>query len=103
MTTPGPHGHRRSIRLPAYDYSTSGAYFVTIAAHQQRALFGRMSGLRVELSTLGTLVREEWLMTPKLRQHVELDQFVVMPNHLHAILWLVQPDDSSDSPPTLGR
>lgn len=76
---------------------------MTINAREQRALFGRMSGLRVEPSGLGSLVRDEWLMTATLRRQVDLDEFVVMPNHLHAILWLGQTDDTADASPTLGR
>jgi REP element-mobilizing transposase RayT len=66
---------------------------VAIAGYQQRALFGRMIGLRVDLNSLGTLVRDEWLRTARLRKQVELDEFVVMPYHFHAILWLAQAEN----------
>lgn len=93
-----PGGHRTSARLQAFDYSTPGAYFITIVAHQRRSLFGRIDDGTVRLSNLGQLIQEEWRVTPQLRPAVQLDQFIVMPNHFHAILWLI-----GDTPPPLGR
>jgi REP element-mobilizing transposase RayT len=55
------------------------------------------------LNDLGKLVQDEWRKTPELRPQVELDEFVVMPNHFHAIVWLNSTDDASAPPPTLGR
>jgi REP element-mobilizing transposase RayT len=64
-------------------------------------LFGSMRGVNVELNDLGQLIRDEWLKTAELRKLVELDEFVVMPNHFHAIVWLVEGGDSLEEAPTL--
>jgi len=70
--------HRRSIRLKGYDYSQSGAYFVTICTHNRELLFF-VEGVR-------RILDKEWLKTGCIRQNVILDEFVVMPNHLHGII-----------------
>ncbi|MBI3247833.1 MAG: hypothetical protein HYZ50_15120 [Deltaproteobacteria bacterium] len=80
--------HRRSIRLPGYDYRQSGMYFVTIGTWERQSLFGAVVGGEMRLSEYGQIVKEEWLRTLLLRPGVDLDEFVVMPNHLHGILVL---------------
>jgi putative transposase len=76
---------RRSIRLPNYDYTQDGAYFVTICTYQKACLFGEVTNDEMMLNTLGCIVDEEWLRTASLRPYVELDTYIVMPNHFHAI------------------
>jgi putative transposase len=80
--------HRRSIRLEDYDYSQSGAYFVTICTKSRKCLFGEVEGDTVRLSIYGEIVQEEWLRTAIVRPYVILDEFVVMPNHIHEILFI---------------
>ncbi|MCC6612913.1 MAG: transposase [Anaerolineae bacterium] len=82
--------HRRSIRLPGYDYRGARAYFVTICTAQRQCLFGEVEGERVVLSPAGTIAHEEWLQTASVRQNVGLDLFVIMPNHLHGIIVLTE-------------
>jgi len=79
---------RRSLRLWGYDYSQTGAYFVTICAHERRCLFGGIEGAQISLSPIGEIVAGEWSASADLRRDVELDSFVIMPNHLHGILLL---------------
>ncbi|MCC6803038.1 MAG: hypothetical protein IT319_09150 [Anaerolineae bacterium] len=81
---------RRSIRLRDYDYASEGMYFITLCAHQRECLFGTVddSG-NVQLNTFGAIVQEEWLKTPSIRAEIELDEFVVMPNHFHGIVAIV--------------
>ena len=78
--------NRRSMRLPDYDYSQSGVYFVTICAYRFKSLFGRMVNGNVQLNSLGRLAEEEWKRTALVRPSVDVDLFVVMPNHLHGLL-----------------
>ena len=80
--------HRRSIRLPGFDYASAGAYFVTLVAASRKCRFGRIDGEEMELSDLGRVVEQEWLTTPRMRSGVALGSFVIMSNHLHAIVWL---------------
>ena len=98
--------HRRSTRLRGYDYRREGAYFVTICTYQRLHLFGHIAGDTMHLNQCGQIVRDEWLRTESVRPNVALDAFVVMPNHLHGIIviletltgvgasrWDAQPDD----------
>lgn len=78
--------HRRSIRLPNYDYSRSGIYFVTICTHQKQCLFGEIHDGKMSLNQIGNIVAEEWLNSSKIRQEIELDEWIIMPNHLHGIV-----------------
>ncbi len=78
--------HRRSIRLPGYDYSQSGAYFVTICAYQRQCLFGDVVDGRMVLNQYGAIVADEWQKSSIIRQEIELDEWVVMPNHFHGIV-----------------
>lgn len=80
--------HRRSLRLPGYDYSQTNAYFMTICAAQKKFLFGNIKDGTMRLSAAGQIVVAEWLKTADLRSSVTLDQFTVMPNHFHGILWI---------------
>ncbi len=79
---------RRSIRLKAYDYTQAGTYYVTMCTRDRVCWFGDIVDDAMALNAYGVMVRDEWLETECLRDHVELDEFVVMPNHIHAILSL---------------
>jgi REP element-mobilizing transposase RayT len=83
--------HRRSIRWKGYDYAQPGAYFVTLCTHERACLFGEVVGGEVVLNHFGQIVWDEWFRTADLRPHVKLfaEEFVVMPNHLHGIVWIV--------------
>jgi putative transposase len=89
MSTKG-RKHRRSIRLPGFDYSQPGAYFVTICSYRRKHLFGEVIDGEVALSVDGRSVREEWFNTADIRKNVTLleDEFVIMPNHIHGIIHL---------------
>jgi REP element-mobilizing transposase RayT len=78
--------HRRSIRLKEYDYSQAGAYFVTLCVWQKKCLFGTIVDGIMNLNGNGRIVEKEWLNTGAVRPHVDLDEYMVMPNHFHGIL-----------------
>jgi REP element-mobilizing transposase RayT len=80
---------RRSIRLGGYDYSYPGAYFVTVCAARRGLLFGWISDSRVIENANARIVRDCWLDLPNHYPHVSLDTFVVMPDHIHAIIVLL--------------
>lgn len=90
---------RRSVRLPDYGYAQPGAYCITICAHQRRCIFGKVKDGRVHPSYVGEIVREEWLRTPGVRPDVTLDEWIVMPNHMHAIVFV---GAHGHAPPPLG-
>lgn len=80
--------NRRSIRLKEYDYSSPGWYYVTICTQNQECVLGNVVDGKMVLNQLGEIVQSEWLKTPAVRINLELDEFVVMPNHFHGILIL---------------
>jgi len=82
---PNKH-HRRSIRLPEYDYTQPGAYFVTIVAWQRQSLFGEIIDGQMVINELGKIVAEKWQWLTTQYDYVELGAWVVMPNHFHGIL-----------------
>src|SRR5262245_6084141 len=78
--------HRRSIRLPGYDYSRDGAYFVTICVRGRECILGEMIQGQVDLSVCGHVVAQCWEWLAQRYMDVELDEWVIMPNHLHGIV-----------------
>ena len=82
--------HRRSIRLREYDYSLPGAYFVTICTHRWESLFGIVVDGEMVLNDLGRIVDTEWMRTAEIRSYVKLDEYVVMPNHVHGIVMITE-------------
>ena len=78
--------HRRSIRLPGYDYSQPGAYFVTICIWQRECLLAEIEEGQVTLSRYGEVVNFNWFNLTKVYPHIELNSFVIMPNHIHGII-----------------
>ena len=78
--------HRRSIRLKAYDYSTAGAYFVTIVTQERLCLFGDVTDGEAQLTNAGEMIQQIWHAIPDRFPTIEMDEFVVMPNHVHGIL-----------------
>jgi len=83
--------HRRSIRLKGYDYSQQGLYFITLCCQNRACLFGEVKDGQMILNDAGKIAEEEWMKTPQIRQNTELGEFVVMPNHFHAILEIKYP------------
>jgi len=83
-----PYPQRRPLRLPTYDYSQAGAYFITMCTYLRLPLLGTIREGVVTLSAAGTIFEEERVRTPTFRSHVTLDAYVIMPNHIHGILFL---------------
>ena len=82
-----PRVHRRrSVRLQGYDYSQAGAYFVTVVVRDRSCLFGTVVDGAIELNGVGHLVRDSWEWLAARHPYVMLDEYVVMPNHLHGII-----------------
>jgi REP element-mobilizing transposase RayT len=80
--------HRRSIRLKSHDYSRAGAYFITICTQDRACLFGEIANGEMRLNDAGRMVVEEWIKTAEIRIEIESGEYVAMPNHFHAILWI---------------
>jgi len=87
INSDGPaNHHRRSIRLHGYDYRQAGAYHVTIVAHSRLQLLGQILQSSLQLNANGRIVAAGWLEIASHFAHASLDEFVVMPNHLHGII-----------------
>ena len=84
--------HRRSVRLKNYNYAESGAYFVTIVARNRQCIFGDVVDRKIELNKFGHILVEEWKRSKDLRQEIDLDAFVVMPNHIHGVVIMINHD-----------
>jgi len=81
--------HRRSIRLRGYDYTRAGMYFVTICAKDRECLLGEVAGGEMRVNRQGEIVAAYWQAMPRHFSNLELDAFVIMPNHMHGIIMIV--------------
>ena len=81
--------YRNSLRLRDYDYSQNGMYFITICNYQMQCLFGRIKNGEMYLNKLGIIAYDELQKTPKIRTNVKLGDFIIMPNHIHVIIYIV--------------
>jgi putative transposase len=89
---------RHSTRLSGYDYALPGMYFVTIVAFQRECLFGEVVGGEMRVNDIGFIVESEWRRLPGRFEEVGIDLFILMPNHFHAILQILEVGD----PPLVG-
>jgi putative transposase len=78
--------HRRSIRLVGYDYSRSGAYFITICTHHRECIFGEIVDQAMNYNELGNIALLHWQNLAIHHPNIEIDESIVMPNHLHGIM-----------------
>lgn len=99
---------RKQIRLKGYDYSQNGCYFVTICTQNRQCIFGDIVNNKMVLNDIGKMIKNNWESLPK-RFPIELDEYQIMPNHLHSIIAIVgagssRPNnDAGSSRPTLGQ
>jgi putative transposase len=80
--------HRRSIRVKGYDYSSEGAYYVTIVTQARECLFGEIIDGEMQFNEYGKIVQKRWDEIPIHFPNVELGAFVIMPNHVHGIIFI---------------
>ena len=90
------------MRLRGYDYSGVGAYFITVCVDERRLAFGRACEETIALNLYGKIVAHEWEQTALMRERVELDEWVVMPNHFHGLLWFTEPPLQTHNGPKSG-
>ncbi len=87
---------RRSIRLKGYDYTQRGAYFITICTKEHKCYFGEIVDGEMVLNNVGIIVRNKWIQTESIRQNIMLDEFVIMPNHIHGIIIIIDDKDKNN-------
>lgn len=93
--------HRRSIRMVGYDYTLPGAYFVTIISRKRICLFGEVTSEGMDLNPIGQKVVQCWYGLQKNFQNAELDEFVLMPNHLHGIILITETSSKGEAFPEM--
>jgi hypothetical protein len=82
--------NRRSIRLKEYDYSQPGEYFLTICTNNHECIFGNIIHEKMKLSAEGKIAQRCWEEMPKHFSNVQLDEYIIMPNHIHGIIILTE-------------
>ena len=81
--------HRKSIRLKNYDYASDGAYFVTICAQNKEYMFGNVVDEKMILNPAEEMIKK-WLFELKNKfKNIELDEYIIMPNHIHLIIFIM--------------
>jgi len=96
--------HRRSIRMEGYDYLQVGEYFVTICTKGNKCLFGDIADGKMTLNEPGWMIDKWWNKLPEKYENVQIDAYVVMPNHLHGIIAITaNPDHSTKNGKTAGE
>src|SRR5438309_999913 len=79
---------RQSIRLRGFEYARAGHYFVTICAFEKKMLFGTLVDEHVHLSAAGRIAESAWKAIPTHFPSIELSEFVIMPNHMHGLVFI---------------
>ena len=75
-----------SARLQGWDYTSAAWYFVTLCTKDKKCFFGEIVNEQMTISPIGAIVAEEWNKTPEVRSGTDLDEWILMPNHLHGII-----------------
>ena len=88
---------RRSIRLDGYDYSQAGAYFISLVAQGRLCYFGKVVDGLMRLNDAGEMIRQVWDGLPDRFPLIAIDEFVVMPNHVHGVILLRQPAPTTEA------
>ena len=79
---------RKSIRVPGFDYSQPGAYFITIVTQNRKNLFGNIVDTNLEYNPIGSIVEKTWSWLFEHFEYIDMDEYCVMPNHFHGIIWI---------------
>ncbi len=80
---------KNSLRLSNYNYSVSGTYFITICSYKREEFFGEITNNLIHLNDYGKIIHDCWYQIPTNYKKIKLDDFVIMPNHIHGIIWIV--------------
>lgn len=84
------HRERKSLRLKGWDYRSSAWYFLTVVTKNRRHFFGKIQGGIIGLSEIGGVAYRNWAAIPDHFDHVVLDEFVIMPNHVHGLVGIME-------------
>jgi len=90
MSGNSAHFHRRSIRYKEYDYTQPGAYFLTFLTWHRECIFGKITNGNIDLYDLGNITKQLWMEIPYHFPNVEIEPYVIMPNHIHGIITIIE-------------
>ncbi|MFH0834522.1 MAG: transposase [Patescibacteria group bacterium] len=79
---------KSTLRLKDFDYSTDGTYFITICTQNRENFFGKIENAKMILNEYGKITEQYWHNLPNHYANCRLDEFVIMPNHVHGIIWI---------------
>ena len=91
---------RKPNRLKYFDYSQAGWYFVTICTKDHKHMFGEICNERMNFNNIGKIADECWQKIEKLHQRIKLDEYAIMPNHIHGIVIINNVGDANFASPT---
>ena len=89
---------RKLTRLKGYDYSTPGAYFITICTNLNLYLFGKITKEHMQLNKLGEIVNQEILKIESHYKNIQIDKYIIMPNHIHMIIIILETEGINPFP-----
>jgi REP element-mobilizing transposase RayT len=87
----------KTIRLRHFGYDEPGAYSLTLVTHDRRCIFGEIVNGTMKLNSVGEIVADEWGRTAELRPNIDLDSFIIMPNHIHGLVVIRESEKSARS------
>jgi REP element-mobilizing transposase RayT len=96
-----PLPNRQNVRLAGYDYRSDGYYFITIITHHRNCIFGKivkedgLDNYKMSLNQNGKMIKDAWKSLPVRFNNINLDAFIVMPNHLHGIIEIIKSDSNT--------
>jgi putative transposase len=94
---------KNSLRLQGYDYAQAGYYFVTVCTHERQCLFGEVAECGITLNEAGLVIQSIWNDLPCRFPGIGLDEYIIMPNHIHGII-ILNGESVEDKPtPALGE
>jgi REP element-mobilizing transposase RayT len=98
-----PRPRHQPLRLPGYDYSQAGTYFITVCTQNRLMLFGEVIDSDVRLNEMGMIVQQTGDDLPRHYHGIDLDAFIVMPNHVHGIIILADQSERRYGAPEIMR
>jgi putative transposase len=101
--SPDKHPDRKSIRLKDFDYSLASAYFITICTYKHAQILGKFADGEIIRSPEGECVQHTWQELPRHYPNVALDQFIIMPDHIHGILFLIDQESIGSTPVSMAE
>jgi len=94
---------RKKLRLGDYDYSNNGYYFITICTKDKSSFLGNIENEKMMLSNLGEIAEKHWKQIPDYYDQVMIDEYVIMPNHIHGIIIICDDSETGQCPVTTGK